>query len=320
MYNVKNPMQNTRPGAPSIPPILVLGLGVLSASSSSIFVRFAQVDAPSLVIAAYRLLLATALLIPWLLLRHRSDLLVFRPHELILTVGAGSFLAIHFATWITSLEFTTVASSVVLVQTAPLMVAALSPMILGESLSRPLVIGLLVAMVGSALVGLSDACSWQAGLRCPGFSAFLQREAIKGDLLAVAGAAGGAGYMLIGRRVRKKLHLVPYITLTYATSAILLASLAALAGHPAMGYPRQAYLWMALLAIFPQLIGHSTYNWALRYLPAALVSVTLLGETAASIGLAAAVLDEIPSTMRLVGAALILIGIALATGFRNVHE
>ena len=320
MYNVKNPMQNTHPGAPSIPPILVLGVGVLSASSSSIFVRFAQVDAPSLVIAAYRLLMATALLIPWLVLKHRHELLLIRRRELVLMLSAGAFLAVHFATWITSLEFTTVASSVVLVQTAPLMVAALSPITLGERLSRPLIAGLLVAMVGSALVGLSDACSWRAGLSCPELSTFLQRDAIKGDLLAVAGAAGGAGYLLIGRQVRKSQSLIPYITLTYGSASILLTVLAALAGHAATGYSGEAYLWMALLAIFPQLIGHSTYNWALRYLPAALVSISLLGEPVASTGLAALLLEEIPSPLRLVGAAMILVGIALATGFAPAND
>lgn len=306
-------MQKSAPEDPRFSPTLVLALGILGSSTASILIRYAQRDAPSLIIAAYRLGLATAALLPLLLIRERPRLRAIGRAELLLTLASGTLLAGHFATWVTSLEFTSVASSIVLVQTAPLIVAALSPIALREPLSGWLVSGLVVSTLGSALVAVSDACGWQAGLLCPPLTEWVQGEALRGDVLALGGAACGAGYLLIGRRLRPRLHLLPYITLTYGVAALWLGLLAALAGQPAFGYPARSYLWFILLAVFPQLLGHSTYNWALRYLPAAVVSISLLGEPVASIGLAAALLNEIPSELRLAGGALTLIGIVLAT-------
>lgn len=310
-------MQKPVPEAPRRSPALVLALGILGSATASILIRYAQRDAPSLIIAAYRLGLATAVLLPLLLIRERAALRSLTRVQILLTAGSGTLLAGHFATWVTSLEYTSVASSIVLVQTAPLIVAALSPLALHESLTRRLLIGLLVATIGGGLVAVSDVCLWERAFNCPSWSLWLQGEALRGDALAVAGAICGAGYLLIGRRLRPTLSLLPYVTLTYGVAALWLALLAALAGQPAVGYPAQTFLWFVLLAAFPQLLGHSTYNWALRYLPAALVSVSLLGEPIASIILAVVLLDEIPSELRLAGGVLTLIGIVVATSRKS---
>jgi drug/metabolite transporter (DMT)-like permease len=309
-------MQKPAPGAPRLSPTLVLALGILGSSTASILIRYAQRDAASLVIAAYRLSLATLALLPVLLTRDRDRLRKLTGGELAMILLSGTLLAGHFATWVSSLEFTSVASSIVLVQTAPLMVAALSPLVLRESLSRWLLAGLLVSTIGGGVVALSDVCLWQNGLVCPPLGEWLQGTALKGDALAVGGAVCGAGYLLVGRRLRPRLSLVPYITLTYGVAAVWLTLLAIAAGQPALGYAPRTYLWFLLLAVFPQLLGHSTYNWALRYLPAAVVAISLLGEPVASIGLAAVLLEEIPNSMRLAGGLLTLGGILIATQTR----
>ncbi len=297
---------------PDIPPVIGLAFAILAASTASIFIRFAQTDAPSLVIAVYRLTIASLILVPVLLGRYRNELQAMTKHELLLTVISGVFLSIHFATWITSLEYTSVASSVVLVQTAPLFVAVLSPLILREWPSRSIVVGLILALIGSLIIGLSDACSWGKGLHCPPLESLLGGNAIKGDLLALAGAAAGAGYIMIGRRVRRTVVLIPYITLTYGVASGVLIVLMLRAGHTPLGYSSKTYLWFLLLALLPQLFAHSTYNWALRYLSAALVSLSQLGEPVSSTILAYLFLSEVPTSLRIAGAVIILIGIAVA--------
>ena len=298
---------------PELPPVIGLTLAILAASTASILIRFAQTDAPSLVIAVYRLSIASLILTLVLLSRYRNDLQAMTKREVSLTLISGVFLSIHFATWITSLEYTSVASSVVLVQTAPLFVALLSPLILRERLSRSIVAGLILALIGSLIIGLSDACSWSDGLRCPSIGSFFRGSAMKGDLLALAGAAAGAGYIMIGRRVRSTVTLIPYITLTYGTASVVLIVLMLRAGQSPFGYSPQTYLWFLLLALLPQLFAHSTYNWALRYLSAALVSISQLGEPVSSTILAYLILRETPTMLRIVGAVIILTGIGVAS-------
>ena len=300
----------------SRPPVgAILAIAVLAASFSSIFIRFAQSEANSLVISAYRLAIAALLLSPILFFRYRGEVRALSRNESRLSLLAGLFLAIHFGTWITSLEYTSVASSVVLVQTAPLMVAALSPLLLGEQISRYLLVGLLIAMVGSLIVGISDVCGAEG---CLPFDELLRGTAIRGDLLALVGAAAGAGYIIVGRRVRQSVSLVPYIGIAYGAAAIALIIASLIQGAPLTGFEPQTYLWLLLLAIFPQLIAHTSYNWALGYVAAAIVSLVLLAEPVASGILALVILDETPTTLRLVGGVLILIGIGLGTLRTNV--
>lgn len=303
-----------QPHQAPIHPLVVLVFGILAVSTASIFIRYAQEYAPSLVIAAWRLSLATLVLSPLALARHRPELGALNRKELGLAVLSGLFLAIHFATWITSLEYTTVASSVVLVSTIPLWVALLSPFTVKEPITRPILIGLGLATVGGAIVGLSDSCSWSsAGLSCPEFSEFVKGKAFLGDMLALAGAMAGAAYLLIGRRLRGKMSLIPYIFVVYGMAAVVLVGFMLSSGESAFGYPPIAYAWFLLLALVPQLLGHSTFNWALRYLSAAYVSIALLGEPIGSTILAYFFLHEIPSGLKIFGAILILTGIYVAS-------
>jgi drug/metabolite transporter (DMT)-like permease len=296
-------------------PALTLGLlaGIAAVSTASIFIRFAQSDgAPSLVIAAARMSLAALGLAPIALTRYRAELGRMTRREWLLALLSGLFLALHFASWITSLQFTSVASSVVLVTTTPLWVALAAPLVLRERLGRGAALGLALALVGSAVVGVSDSCAWEAGrLLCPSMGEFLGKAALRGDFLALFGAWMAAGYLLVGRKLRTKLDLIPYIFVVYAMSALLLLTIVFAVGERLTGYPGMVYVWFILLAAVPQLFGHSIFNWALKYLPASLVSVTLLGEPIGSTVLAVLLLGEMPSWMKIAGGLTILFGIWL---------
>jgi len=299
--------------SPGLHPVVGLAIGVLAASTASILIRRAQEHAPSFVIASYRLALASLALAPLTATRYRDELRGFSRRQLWMSLAAGLLLSGHFATWITSLEYTTVASSAVLVATAPLFVALLTPIVLHESLGRNLLMGMGLSFFGSIVVGIGDACIWRLGLVCPATEDLLGGRAIQGDLLALAGALAGAGYMLIGRRARGSAPLVPYITLVYGTAALAMILISGVAGHRLLGYPTITYLWLGLLALLPQLVAHTMTNWVLRYLSAAYVSIILLGEPLGSSLLAYFLLREVPGAISLVGGAMILVGIAMAS-------
>jgi drug/metabolite transporter (DMT)-like permease len=288
---------------------------ILAVSTASIFIRFAQNDGvPSLVIAALRLTFATLMLAPITFIKHRAELQKLSRKTLLLGILSGVFLSIHFATWISSLEYTTVASSVVFVSTGPLWVALLSPMLLNERLARTALIGLGLALLGGTIIGLSDACAVTSnGLACPALADILHGRAMWGNFLALLGALTVTGYLIIGRKLRADMSLIPYIFLVYGMAAVSLMVITFISGNSLLGYAPQSYGWIFLLAAIPQLIGHSTYNWALKYLPAALVAVTTLGEPIGSAVLAFFILKETPTPTVITGGILILAGIYLAS-------
>ena len=296
-------MATRRQTGPSVPPIVGIATGIVAVSSASIFIRYAQREAPSLVIAATRLALASLILAPIAWARYRAEYRCLTRLDAWLLVFSGVFLALHFATWISSLEYTSIASSTVLVSTSPLFVAVASWLLLREKVGRAVILGLIVALVGSVIIGLSDAGKAGGGTR----------NALLGDVLAFAGAVTVAGYLLIGRRVRAQLSLVPYIAAVYGTAAVVMLGLVGLARQTFAGYTPATYGWLLLLALVPQLIGHSSFNWALAHLPATFVSVATLGEPIGSTLLAYIILGEAPGLVKLMGAVLILVGIAVAS-------
>jgi drug/metabolite transporter (DMT)-like permease len=307
LYVIMN--QRTQPMLP-----FAILIAILSVSTASIFIRFAQNDGvPSLVIAALRLTFATLILAPIVLTRHREELKHLTLKEILPSAFAGIFLALHFATWISSLEYTSVASSVVFVSTGPLWVALLSPILLKEQLARTAIAGLVLSLLGGTIIGLSDACIWDAGLSCPALQDVLQGRAMFGNFLALAGAWMVTGYLIIGRKLRARISLVPYIFMVYGFGAVTLIVIMFASGSSPFGYAPKTYGWIFLLAALPQLIGHSTYNWALKYLSAALVAVTTLGEPIGSAILAFFILSETPTIATLTGGAFILTGIYLAS-------
>jgi len=239
-------------------PYLGIGIGILAVSTASLLIRYAQgAGVPSLVIAAYRLALASLVLAPFALWRHASELRAFTRWQWLLMLTSGIFLGAHFAAWITSLAYTSVASSVVLVSSSPLFVALIAALALSEKPSRWVMSGLLLTLAGTIVVGLSDIC---APGGCPSWQTFWHGSAFGGDLLALLGALALAVYLVAGRALRATVSLTSYIFATYSTAALVLCLVLWAAHLPVAGYRPQAYLWLTLLALLPQLLGHSSFN------------------------------------------------------------
>lgn len=298
----------------AIHPLFILLFGILAVSTAAIFIRYAQEYATSLVIAFYRLGLATLILAPFALIRHWKEIKSLQRRDLLLASLSGLFLALHFATWITSLEYTTVASSVVLVSTVPLWVALLSPLFLKERLSKFLILGMFFALIGGAVVGLSDTCAFSGSkIICPSVNQLFSTDRFMGNMLALVGAVMAAGYLIVGRGLRARIQLTSYIFVVYGLAALILLLILIIFSEPIIGYPPISYLWFFMLALIPQVLGHSSFNWALGYLSAAFVSISLLGEPIGSTILAYFLLNETPSLLKLIGAILILVGIYFAS-------
>jgi drug/metabolite transporter (DMT)-like permease len=283
---------------------LILTVGVLSASTAAIFIRLAleAVEVSSigfsLVLAASRLALAAVFLIPaWRSFRVSQ----FQRSALGYSAAAGCFLAVHFASWITSLSYTSVAASTALVTTNPVWVAILSWLWFGEKPSLKTSVGMAIALIGSLLIGLGSSDSSTSS------------NPLLGNLLAVAGSVAVSLYFLLGREAQRQgLGISSHVVLTYTTAALVLLPLPLIFGVGYIGYPSQVYLWIALMAVFPQLIGHTSFNWAVRWISPTLVTLTILAEPVGSGTLALLLFQENPGMQVTFGAAVILVGVAIA--------
>ena len=277
-------------------PHIILFVGVLSVSFAATFIRLAE--APPLVIATYRLTIASIILIPIASIRSAPNLksLTRLPRRDILLILLSSMsLALHFGLWITSLNYTSIASSVVLVTSHPAFVAVTSYFLWGERLNKLTMSGIAVALAGVILINYG-------GLT-------FGSQAILGDLLAlIAGFAMGA-YLIIGGQIRTRIDILPYLTILYTCSAVILLVATMLSGHSLIGYSPDTYLMLILLALIPQLIGHSCLNMAVRLVPVTLVSVAILGEPVGATLLGTIILGEVPTTNEIIGGLLILGGI-----------
>lgn len=281
----------------TVRPFLGLSLGVVAVSFAAIFIRWA--DAPPLTIAAYRLTIATVLLAPVAWFSAQDELRALTRSDLRRALVSGVFLGFHFAFWISSLEYTSVASSVVFVTTSPLWVGLGAHLFTEDRLTRRMVLGIVVAVVGGIIIGYGDVG--------------ISFEELFGDLLAVAGAVMVAGYLLIGRNLRPKVSLITYIFLTYGVAAVSLLIMALATRQPFTGFSPNTYAMFFLLAVVPQLVGHSSFNWALRFLSATYVAVTAMLEPIGSTILAWLLLGEVPTVLKVAGGTLILAGVWVAT-------
>lgn len=267
-------------------------LGVLSVSAASVIIKFASAD--PLVIAFYRLAFSVILLsVPLVFQKSRH----LSRKALRWSVVSGLFLAVHFATWFFSLKLTSVASSTVLVSTHPFLVMAYGYFFRGERVTRGGLLGIAAAVAGAVLVGWGD------------FS--LDSRALLGDFLAVLGAVSFSGYFLIGKRVREEAGALEYSVAAYATASAALLGAALLAGNPLTGFDPINWSLFAALAIFPTIFGHTLFNWAIKYVPATVVSLNFLGEPVGASLLAWLIWRTVPTPASLVGAILILAGIGI---------
>jgi drug/metabolite transporter (DMT)-like permease len=275
--------------------VVVMTIGLVAISFASILIKLCQ--APSLVIASYRLILASLFYQALAMSRRAIAWKTITARQWLLAIGSGLFLSLHFCTWITSLQYTSVASSVVLVQTAPVLVAVGSHFFLKEKATRVLMAGIALSLLGGAIIGYYDFQGAQSSLH--------------GNLLAFMGAVGAAGYLLIGRKLRAQWDTIMYVSIVYSVSALSTLLITFGSGQPLQPYPATTWMLFILIAFFPQVIGHTTLNWALKHFSATTVSIMTLAEPIGASILAFLVLHEQVGWIRMLGGTVILSGILL---------
>jgi len=280
---------------PRIHPYLILFSGILAISTGAVFARIA--DAPSLVVAAYRVGLASLLLVPIACWKARNELRGLSSKDLKIAFLAGTFLAMHFATWISSLKFTSISNSVVLVSTSPLWVGIFAPLLIKEKIKHVTLLSILLSIVGCAIIGSGD---FSSGGR-----------ALWGDFLALTGGLCAAGYLILGKALRQKLSLLVYIAICYGSAAIILWTIVLMMGLQISGFSNQTFGAIWAMALISQIIGHSSYNWALRYCSTTLVALSFLGEPVGSTILAFFLFHEKLTLAKAVGGVIILVAIYL---------
>lgn len=272
--------------------ILLLLLAVLAVGPAAVLIRLAE--APPITVAFYRMLAASLAIGGIVIARGGRDLSGIDRTALSRSIVAGVLLAIHFATWITSLSYTSIANSVIIVTTQPIWAALLGIWYLRERIHTATFLAIGLALVGVVVIS--------GGNPEPG--------GLKGDLFALAGAIMAAAYLVVGRQVRKSVSTLGYVLIAYSTAAIVLGIVAVIIQTPLTGLPAHSWLWIIAAALGPSVIGHTLYNRALKDFSAHAVATTILGgETLVATGLAALVLSEYPGPWAIVGAVPIAIGV-----------
>lgn len=279
---------------------------IVSISFAATLIRLA--DAPAIVIAGYRMLFSTIVLLPFVLSSKRAlgELLGLTVRDVAFLSLSGLFLSIHFITWIASIFLTGVASSIVLVTMTPLFVAVFSLLALKERVPILFWIGLALAAFGALTIGGGDLC--EGGVRW------------KGDMLALLGAIAAGGYFIVGSRMRRRLSLLAYVFPVYLSSTIFIFAAAFSSRVPVTGYRGMMYLYSLLLAIVCQIMGHTLFNWALKHVKATFVTLGVLGEPVGASAIAYIVLGEIPLPREAVGGVLIIAGLFCALHFRKRRQ
>ena len=292
--------------SPIVPPALALGVAVVAVSTSAILVEWS--DAPSLVKALYRVLFTTLLVAPVALRRHPGSVRALPRRDLFGAGVAGVTLAVHFGAWFESLNWTTVAASVTLVQAQPVFVALGAAFLLDERFSRRMALGIAVALVGMVLMSAANLV---------GAPAVGATRPLYGNALALLGALAAAVYVLAGRSLRRRVNLFPYVTVVYAVCTGALLGFVLVGGYPLFAYPAEEWLLFLGMALGPGLFGHTVLNWALAHVESSVVSVSLLGEPVVSALLAAALLGEIPGAVTVLGGGVVLVGIYVTAEGRS---
>ena len=276
-----------------------VAVGVLAVSAAAIFIRLAE--APAIAVAFWRCALGAALLLPPALVqRERFP----RGQDLWVGIASGVALGAHFGFWISSLDHTSVAASVVLVSTQPVFVAILAYLIFGERTSPLSFAGILAALVGTAVIAGDDSVG---------------SAALLGNALALAGAVTVAVYVLIGRSARTGgIGVLPYSVVVYSAAALALLPVALVLDVRLWGYSGETWFWLSALTLGPQLMGHTVFNWALRYVEASVISGTILAEPVISALLAWLILAEKPGLPTILGGCVVLLGLFLLLRGRRV--
>jgi drug/metabolite transporter (DMT)-like permease len=286
-----------------------VSVGIVAISFASIFIRFCD-DVPSIMIATYRLTLSSIIL---LVIAKSKGIRFssFKRKHLLMGMLGGFFLSLHFSFWISSLKFTSVASSVVLVTTNPIFVGIFSYLFFKEKQPAELILGIILSFLGSIILAVGDSGVQRLTIQNPSL--------LLGDVLALLGAIMASGYLMVGSRLRKEMDVLSYTSMVYTFSAFFLLLTSISSGTPFTGYRPSSYMYMILLAIVPQLIGHTAFNWALKHLKASMVAITILGEPIGASILAYIIFREAIKSFQGIGIILIFLAIIIASRKGKKH-
>lgn len=280
---------------PVVHPYIPIIIGVISVALSAIFVKLVAADAG--VIAFYRMFFSVLMMLPIFLLKYRKELLVFRRKDWIYSAIAGLFLAFHFIFWFESLNYTSVASSTVLVTLQPIFAFAGTYFFFKEKLSIKTILSAVVAIAGSVVISWGD-------FKVSGM-------ALYGDMLALIGCALITAYLLLGQDVRKRITLVTYTFVVYSFSTIVLFFYVLIKGESFGPYAGMDWFWFVMLALIPNLLGHTLFNWALKWVSTNVISIAILFEPVGASILAYYVFHETLSTSQIIGGLIVITGILI---------
>ncbi|MEK4700860.1 DMT family transporter [Solibacillus sp. FSL R7-0668] len=280
---------------PPIHPYIPIFIGVISVSLSAIFVKLANADAG--VIAFYRMFFSVLIMLPWFLMNYRHEVKTLSKRDWLFSAIAGVFLAFHFILWFESLNYTSVASSTVLVTMQPLFAFIGTYLIFKEKITLKTIVAGMIAILGSVLISWGD------------FQ--ISGSALYGDVLALVACALVTGYLLFGQDVRKRLSLVTYTMVVYSISTITLFFYIIAKGESFGPYPAMEWFWFILLAIIPNLLGHNLFNWSLKWVSTNVISIAILFEPVGAAILAIFIFEEYLSATQIIGGLIVLAGILL---------
>ncbi|MFJ7891393.1 DMT family transporter [Lysinibacillus xylanilyticus] len=280
---------------PKIHPYIPIFIGVISVSLSAIFVKLANAEAG--VIAFYRMLFSVLIMAPLFFGKYTNEIKELRIRDWLFSSVAGIFLAFHFILWFESLNYTSVASSTVLVTLQPLFAFVGTYFFFKENITLKTILAGVIAIVGSILISWGD------------FK--LSGTAFYGDMLALVACALVTAYFLFGQDVRKRLSLVTYTMVVYAVSTITLFIYVLIKGESFGPYPTMDWIWFILLAIVPNLLGHTLFNWSIKYVSTNVVSIAILFEPIGAAILALLIFKEYLIATQIIGGFIVIVGILL---------
>jgi len=281
---------------PPFNPYISLVIGVIAVSTSAIFVKLAS-DAPAGIIAFYRLFLSVIMMLPIILLKYKDELKSVSRKDWLLATFSGVFLALHFILWFESLNYTSVASSVVLVTLQPVFAFIGTYFFFGERFSPGAVIAMIITLIGSFIISMGD-------FQISGL-------ALLGDILALLGAVTVTGYFLLGQQLRRSLSLMTYTFIVYGISSFTLLIYILIIGASFIGYSANVWFWFLALAIVPTFLGHTLFNWALKWLSTSTISMAIVFEPIGASILAYLILGEMVTYSQWLGGAIVIVGLFL---------
>ena len=288
----------------------LLILGLVSISVSAIIIRWASADAPGEALAVWRTIFASILVLPFALVKSRAEIRSFSPRESLLVAVSGIFLGLHFIFWIGSLYHTTVASASVLVSLSPIFLGLIGFLLLKERPTNGEIIAIIVATGGTILLGWTDVQSHSETASNP----------ILGNSMALLAALLVSVYLIIGRMVRQQRSWLAYVAPLYCMTALTTLTVALLKDIPLLGYDWDVYGLCLAMAVIPQLLGHGSLNYAVRFFPAATIGLASLFEPVGASLLAYGFFGEAPSLLGMVAILVILVSVSLAMRRPEIPE